>query len=393
MSAFVLVAILAQQAIHAAAPPPTPAAGPRGVREGNARFAQALYAELGKGDGNLCFSPYSISAAFGMLSAGARGETLAQVEKAFHLPPQAELHPAMKALRDELARRNGKAVELLTANALWAQSGYPVLPAFNETLKASHGAEMDTADFSREPEVSRLMLNRWVALQTRRKIKDLFPEGSITPATRLVLANAVFFEAAWVKKFKVEHTKAGVFHAPAGDVQAQMMSQTGHFLTGATKASRLIELPFAGGELVLTLAAARDGLAAVEKELASGDLLAALPTMKDARVALRMPRFKLATSADLIPALKALGVTSLFGKADLRGITESEPLTVSGVFHKAMIEIDEEGGRAAAATGIVIDSRSSPMKFDLDRPFLFLLRDRTTGTVLFLGRVTDPTKG
>jgi len=385
-----LVAFLAPLATHAAAPP---SADTRALRVGNARFAGALYGQLSKAEGNLCFSPFSISSALGMLSAGAKGETLAQLERAMHLPPQDKLHPAMKALREGLAtRRDG--IDLSVANAIWAQAGVPLRPAFTDLLKANHGAGLDMADFAQEPEVSRLMLNRWVSLHTRRKIHDLFPEGSIDPLTRLVLANAVYFKGDWSKKFDKAKTTKQTFHAPGGDVEVPTMTQYAPFAHGEAGAADVVELPFARGDLTLTIAVPKDGrkLADVERDFIDGKLLPALARLETTKVELSLPRFKASSALDLPAALKRMGVVDAFGpKADFSGIDGTKELELKRVFHKAVLEVNEEGGEGAAATGAVVGVRSLS-RFKVDRPFLFVLRDRKSGTVLFVGRVIDPTK-
>lgn len=384
--------------VLAVAPPRVkPSASPavtRPVVEGNTRFALSLYKEIRAQGGNLFFSPYSISTALSLTSAGARGKTLEQMTATLHLPDQKALHPGLAALGGELASRQGKGVELTTDNRVWLQAGHPVTDSFRDALKAS-GSVVETADFKGTPEIARDWINRRVARSTRKKVTDLLPAGSVTGDTRVVLANAVYFKGDWANKFKKEKTRPGTFTGPAGKVTVPFMVQTAELGKLELESSDVLELPYAGGELSMLIAVplADKTLANVEQELIGGKLTG-LPELPKIKVEVQLPKFKLTSSLQLPSTLRSMGMDEAFGPtADFSGIDGTKDLYLSGVFHKAFVDVNEEGTEAAASTGAVIKARSKPPVFRADQPFVFVIRDRKTGTVLFLGRVMDPSKG
>jgi serpin B len=395
MCAVLLASVLAPLAVFTAAPPVAPLAR-NALYEGNSRFAAKLYAQLRAREGNLCFSPYSLSSALAMVSAGARGDTLNQLQSALDFPPQEQLHPGMRALRLDLASRQRKGLELSVANAYWAQEGFAISPVLNATLRAYYAAKMENVDFAGEPQVSRLMINRWVSLQTRRKVDGLFPEGSITPLTRLVLANGTYFKGDWARKFQAKNTQPAAFRTPVGKVTVHMMNEHEWFPYATTAASRVVELPYVGEELSLAVAIPQSGkkLADVEKELVEGKLAAVLAKkLPRQKLDLYLPRFKVSSSLELPAVMRKLGAVDVFGdRADLSGINGKKDLYLSALVQKAMLEVNEEGSEAAAGSGGGIAPRSRT-EFTVNQPFVFLLRDRKTQTVLFMGRVVDPTKG
>jgi serpin B len=374
---------------------------------GNTEFALDLYQQLRTEDDNLFFSPYSISVAIAMTYAGARGQTERQVADALRYTlPQDTLHPAFNALDLELASRGegargrrGEPFRLHITNALWGQTGYSFLPEFLDLLAENYGAGMRLLDFSTRPEPSRTEINGWVADQTEQRIKDLIPSGVITTATRLVLTNAIYFDAAWESTFKKKATHAGEFRLLDGDeVRADMMHQSHRFPYAAGEGYQAIELPYDGGELSMVVLLPAEGrFAEFEESLDAEELAAILGDLAPTQVRLTMPRFKYGSAFRLKDALSAMGMADAFvrGVADLSGMDGTRSLFIQQVVHKALVRVDEEGTEAAAATAVAIALAAAPsqevVEVVIDRPFIYLIRDLETGTILFLGRVLDPT--
>ncbi len=374
---------------------------------GNTAFALDLYQQL-RGDGtNLFFSPHSISVALAMAYAGARDQTEQQMANVLHYTlPQERLHPALNALDLELASRgeaargrHGEPFRLHITNALWGQTGYSFLPDFLDLLARNYGAGMRLLDFETAPEPSRLTINDWVADQTEQKIKDLMPGGVITTTTRLVLTNAIYFDAAWESTFKKEATHRGEFTLLDGDtVSAEMMHQSHRFPYATGGGYQAVELPYDGGELSMVVLLPEEGrLAAFEESLDGEELTAILSDLTPTEVRLTMPRFKYESAFRLRDALSAMGMADAFdpGVADLSGMDGTRNLFIQEVVHKALVRVDEEGTEAAAATAVVVGITAAPaqpvVEVVIDHPFIFLIRDLKTGTILFLGRVLDPT--
>lgn len=367
------------------------------VVEGNNAFAFDLYARLKIKEGNLIFSPYSISTALAMTYAGARGETAAQMEKTLRFAlGQEKLHPAMADLVDDLNARGGEGeYELVVANRLWGQTGYRFLDPFLALNRAYYGAGLEQVDFARATEGARKTINAWVEKQTRDKIKELLKPRVITPLTTLVLTNAIYFKGSWANEFKKERTADAPFHVtPRETVAVPMMRQTVKFGYTETHGMQVLEMPYVGDDLsmVILLPRKADGLAEIEASLGCANLKTWVSRLRKQKVAVFMPRFKIEFGLDLAKTLKAMGMPLAFGGgADFSGMDGTRALYISAVIHKAFVDVNEEGTEAAAATAVVMTKNGSRTPvFRADRPFLFLIRDRATGSVLFIGRVTDP---
>jgi serpin B len=372
--------------------------------QGNNEFALELYQQLRGEDGNLIYSPYSVSQALAMTYAGARGETESQMAAALHfLLPQTGLHPAFNALSLELDRRADVGMDqaegafrLRIANALWGQKEYTFLPEFLDSLAENYAAGLSLLDFMKDPEAARILINQWVFDQTEEKIKDLLPTGSITPDTRLVLTNAIYFKAAWNTKFEDSRTSQQPFYKLDGSqVEAQMMGVQQRFRYLAGEGYQLVELPYVGNEMVMTLLVPDSGnFSAIEQSLSAAWLEDAHSRMGSFQVNLGLPKFQFEASFSLSEILKAMGMPAAFDDADFSGMTGTRGLAISEVIHKAFIAVDEEGTEAAAATAVIMVEAMAmpeePVRLTIDRPFIFLIRDRTTGTILFIGRVLEP---
>jgi serpin B len=380
-----------------------------GVARGNTAFALDLYGTLREGAGNLFFSPYSVSVALAMTREGARGETAREMDRTLHLPSggPGEGHAALaRALTPPLVRdgRGSDATEepaysLHIANSLWGQAGYAFLPAFPARLEQGYAAALFETDF-RDPGAARERINAWVQRETREKIKDLIPAGMPTPDTRLVLANAIHFKARWEEAFPERMTRDGPFTTASGvEVEVPTMERIGSYRHADSGDVQVLELPYRRGimTMVVVLQKEKDGLPAVEARLTPAALQGWLDALAVARVHVKLPRFSFTSAFELSRALSALGMRLAFerDRADFRGIVETEPLFVGAVIHKAFVAVDEKGTEAAAATAVVMRTgsappREDPLPFFADRPFLFFLLHPATGTLLFVGRVTNP---
>jgi serine protease inhibitor len=399
-----LPALLAPLALAAALPAVEPGrAAPEdtaAVVKGNNAFAFDLYGRLRETEGNLFFSPYSVEAALAMTSAGARGRTLEEMEKTLHYPPQEQLHPAFKALNARLNGEPGakRGYQLSTANRLWGRKGYGFRPEFLKVTKDHYGAGLEEVDFGGDAEGARKTINAWVEKETHDKIKDLLKPGAVKGGTRLVLTNAIYFKGDWRYQFKKDATREQPFTLADGkQVKAPLMQQKGRFRYGELGDVQVLELPYAGKELsmLVLLPKKADGLADLEKGLSADRLAAALGRLHEFEVEVTLPKFKTTSEFELAKELSELGMPTAFTpEADLSGISGGRDLYISQVVHKAFVEVNEEGTEAAAATAVVVDPTGAvPMPvFRADHPFVYLIRDNQTGAVLFLGRLSDPTR-
>ena len=379
---------------------------------GNNAFAFELYRALSGGDGNLFYSPFSISQALAMTSAGARGETQRQMaDTLHHRLPQSGLHPAFNALDRTLASRGqaprgapnnegeaGQYFRLNIANAIWGQDGYHFLPDFLDLLAENYGAGMMVSDFAGAPSEARVRINDWVAEETEGKIKDLLPPGVIDHTTRLVLTNAIYFNASWHWPFSPSRTEVRPFHlAGSGTVDVPMMTETyREYGYARGDGYQAVDVPYSWGEMSMTVLLPDQGttLEALEGSLDSEMLDRIIDGIVNDWVTLTMPLFEFESEFSLDKILAGMGMPDAFdGRADFSGMTGSRDLWISEVVHKAFVSVDEEGTEAAAATAVVMlesGPGKEPIAVTVDRPFIFLIRDNGTGTVLFLGRVSNP---
>ncbi len=410
--------------------------------DANGDFGFDLYRQLAaENEGqNLFLSPYSITTALTMALEGARTETAAEMGTMLRLPQQARrvgddaqsipwetslMHTGIADLSRRFNAKDKK-YELAVANAMWGEQSYPFRREFVDTIDGFYDSgALRMVNFKGNPNGERQRINRWVEDQTNERIKDLLPDGSIDSLTRLVLANAIYFKGDWKVQFKKERTRPGDFTTADGTKQKTPMmyqrfgkharylaiSADGTPFSTPKMTGRgqkvypdgdgflMVELPYVGDELSMVLIAPQkvNGLAALEKTLSSENLAAWTGRLEERNVNVRMPKFKLETSYQLTGTLPKLGMVRAFdsSRADFSGIGTSRDLYVSDVFHKAFVEVNEEGTEAAAATAVVIGARSArptpfTPSFNADRPFVFLIRDVKSGATLFLGRVTTP---
>ena len=368
---------------------------------GNTAFACDLYHQVQAVGGNLFCSPYSISAALAMTYSGARDATASEMAQAMHFPPDAQAlagsFAQLSGRFDAIAAR--KQVQLSVANSMWCERDYPFLDAFLNLNRRDYRAEIRSMDFAHEPEAARHEINSWVEQKTRDKIRDLLKAGQITSDTRLVLCNAVYFKGDWAKQFDPKATTQQPFFLSATrSNQVPMMSSKLSIRFRPLDGFNILELPYEGEELsmIILLPEAVDGLSAVESRLNANDwtnwtgTLSRSPKL-DAIV--ELPRFKLDCRLDLGPTLAAMGMPAAFGPgADFSGMTGKRDLFISAVVHQAFVEVNEQGTEAAAATGVVMmrSAMTRPTILRMDHPFLFAIVERQTGTILFLGRLANP---
>jgi serpin B len=373
--------------------------------EGNSAFAFELYQALKETDGNLFYSPFSISLALAMTYAGARGETEAQMAAVLRfLLDQSTLHPAFNQLDTELAGRgqgaqgkDGEGFRLNVVNAIWGQKDYEFLPPFLDVLAENYGAGLRILDFINAAERSRLTINEWVSQQTEGRIKDLIPPGRIDALVRLVLTNAIYFNAAWKYPFEKQMTANGPFYLiDGGQVNVPMMRQTESFGYTEVEGYQAIELPYDGDELSMVILLPEAGnFEAFEAGLQSQQVDAIINDLQNTEVALTMPKFEFDSEFSLKDTLAGMGMPIAFSpdEADFSGMRGNQELFISDVIHKAFLAVDEAGTEAAAATAVIMKNTAvpePPVQVTIDHPFIFLIRDIQTGTILFVGRVLNP---
>ena len=374
------------------------------LADGNVAFAFDLYRTLRSKDGNLFFSPHSISTALAMTYAGAAGDTARQMAATLHFTlPADRLHPALNAFALDLQARaeqdvEGTPFELRIANSLWGQDGFPFLAAFLDLLAENYGAGMRLVDYQTDPEGARNAINDWVSDETHDRIKDLIPQGVIDAMTRLVLANAIYFKAGWLNPFEETATGPEPFHLLDGSaVEIPMMHQSESYEYVTGDGYKAIELPYRHGNTSMLILLPDEGqFEAVEAQLNAEMMMDLLARMTHGQVNLGLPKFTYESEFNLNQALIDLGMTDAFdpGRADFSGMDGARDLYISDVLHKAFVSVDEQGTEAAAATAVIMELTSAPMgepiTFTVDRPFIYLIRDQQSGTILFLGRVMNP---
>lgn len=371
----------------------------------NNTFAFDLYAQLKSKQGNLFFSPYSISSALAMTAVGAAGKTKSEMDTVLHFNPDSSaLASGFAALNRQLitSKPSKDALpQLLLANSLWLQKGFPVLPAFTSLLANNFHNTTHEADFKNNPDEARKAINQWVLNETQSKIKDLFPAKSLDQNTRLVIASAIYMQAKWAKLFQKNATVTAPFHETKDSVvNVEMMTQTGFYRLLVHDQFALIEIPYAVESeqdpelaLLILLPDKNTELSPMEKEWLSDNLRGWMSLMESQNVKLSLPRFKMEEELALKEILQAMGMRQAFdGKADFSGINDDKNLMIDKVLHKAYIAVDEKGTEAAAATAVAIGLKSMrvttpPYHFLADHPFLFAILDKKTGSILFLGRL------
>jgi serpin B len=375
--------------------------GVESIVQANNQFALNLYANLRnkkKGE-NIFFSPYSISTALAMTYEGARSQTAREIQSVFHIPQDnAVRRSSIAAIYNRLNKKDAKHT-LRTANALWAQKDYPFLKEYLNTIEKYYAGHATNVDFAKKTEQARRTINAWVEERTENKIRDLFPKGSLTDLTRLVLTNTIYFKGNWLKQFDKKETREEEFRAgPGRNALVPMMRRTdekAEFNYAETEELKILEMLYDGKELsMLLLLPKSDNLESLEKSLTLENLNQWKKELKMQRVNVYMPRFTFNSKYFLNENLKEMGMPSAFSPnaADFSGLDGTKELYIQTVVHQAFVDVNEEGTEAAAATGIGVGIVMLPQipEFRADRPFIFLIQEKETGNILFLGRVINP---
>lgn len=393
-----------QPVVPTPAPNPTPSPildqANQTVVDSNTKFAIDMYNRMEK-DKNVFFSPYSISVALAMTMEGAKGQTLNEMKQVLHLN------------QDTSTIRNGflgiqytednQLFKLYSANALWVQKNYNLLPDFTTSVQRYYLGEDNNLDFIGDTENSRVTINKWVESKTNDKIKDLIPKvpEMITPSTRLVLTNAIYFNGTWVNKFEKEATIKQDFKVnPEKKVQADMMQQQDTFGYAETNDLQALKLDYEGGKISMLVLLPKTDFGSID--LSAENLKSINSKLERQLVNVYLPKFNLTYDMELSQTLKDMGMVQAFsGGADFSGMTTVESLQIGAVIHKAFVDVNEDGTEAAAATAVIMVATAMPVQphlppkvytFRADHPFVFLIQDDTTGSILFMGKIADPTQ-
>jgi len=374
----------------------------QGIQEvvnANNKFAFDLYSELNKSeDGNIFYSPYSISAALAMTYDGAKGQTADEMKSVFHFPESNILRPNFAAIYNDINKKD-KPYKLSTGNALWVQQDYQLLGEYLSTVEKYYGGKAANLDFAKEAEKSRQTINTFIEEQTDNKIKDLIPQGVLDASTRLILTNAIYFKGTWTWEFDKSDTREQDFRiTPTNIVKTPMMhmkNDKAKFNYADTGGLQILELPYKGDEISMLILLPTENLDAIELSLTAEKLKEYMDQMKETELdGIFLPKFEFDTKYFMKETLSKMGMPTAFGNADFSGMTGKKDLLIDFVIHQAYVKVDEEGTEAAAATAVGMRLRSAGRRttFRADHPFIFIIQEKKTGNIVFLGRVIDPTK-
>ena len=374
--------------------------GIKDVVNANNKFAFDLYSQLDKSEnGNLFYSPYSISAALAMTYEGAEGKTAEEMKSVFHFPESNILRPNFAAIYNDI-NKGVEDYELKTGNALWVQQDFPFLADYKNRVEKYFGGKAANLDFVKETEKSRQTINSFIGEQTNNKIKDLIPTGFLNAMTRLVLTNAIYFKGTWQWEFDTSDTRDSEFKiTPTNIVKTPMMNMDPDkvsFNYADTGDLQILELPYKGDEISMLVLLPSENLDAIENTLTAEKLNEYKSKMKETKLdSISLPKFEFDTKYFMNDVLSALGMPTAFSEsADFSGMTGKKDLFISFVIHQAYVKVDEKGTEAAAATAVGMELTAVMPRnvFRADHPFIFLIQDEGTGNILFFGRMVDPTK-
>ncbi|MDD3777973.1 MAG: serpin family protein [Patescibacteria group bacterium] len=383
------------------------------VVNANNQFAFDLYSELNKSqNGNIFYSPYSISAALAMTYEGAKGQTADEMKSVFHFPENNILRPNFAAIYNEINKGNN-AYELRTGNALWAQYDYKFLEDYTSRVEKYYGGKVANLDFKTETEKSRQTINSFIEEQTNDRIKDLIPSGILDPMTRLVLTNAIYFKGTWEWEFDESDTREQDFKITSTNtVKIPMMYMKPDKTTfnyADLEKLQILELPYKGEKISMLILLPKQGedydyetrerivsdYTLKDIEISSEKLNEYKSQMKETKLdSISLPKFEFDTKYFMKDTLSAMGMPTAFGAADFSGLDGTTSLQISQVIHQAFVKVDEKGTEAAAATSVIMEKTAMMPRnvFRADHPFIFAIQEKDTGNILFLGRMIDPTK-
>jgi serpin B len=364
---------------------------------GSNQFAFDFYSQITASGKNIFFSPYSISVALGMTFEGARGKTAEEMQSVLHFPNDDTVRRSAFAWLYNDMNKEEKEYILSTANALWASESYKFLDEYFDVIEKFYMGKVTNMDFINEAEESRQTINTWVEEQTNGKIKDLLKKEHVTAMTRLILTNAIYFKGNWVKQFNEKNTKESDFRVDSEKtVKVPMMSMRDEtFNYTATQNLQILELPYQGEDLSMLIILPWEGkMDSVEESLTLENLASWRNNLREQKIDIYIPKFKFETRYDMGDTLKEMGMPTAFspGGADFSGMDGSKRLFIDFVIHQGFVEVNEKGTEAAAATAVGMVETSIPNTFNADHPFIFLIQDRDSGNILFMGKVSDPSK-
>ncbi|BDT11188.1 MAG: serpin family protein [Arthrospira platensis PCC 7345] len=362
----------------------------------NNQFALDLYNQLKKEiSGNLFFSPYSLSTAMAMTYEGSRNQTAMQISQVFHFhQPPGSLYPEFTSLVNDIKSRNSS--QLYLVNRLWGQSGYRFQEPFLQITKNHYNAPLTQVDFRGNHEESRQTINDWISQETNHKITDLIAPGTLDVFTRLILTNAVYFAGDWLSPFPEKYTQDGIFNLPSGETISVPMMHHPNVSIGyhSLPEVKIIELPYADGNLsmIILLPAEGTDLPTFADNMTIANLQNWLQNLEYVNLQIWLPKFNFSSSFNLKSTLSYMGMESAFTEiADFSGISSEKPFFLYDVVHQAFVNVDEKGTEASAATGVIAGSRSSIRdRIHINRPFMFIIREFDSGTILFMGSVVNP---
>lgn len=372
---------------------------PSKIVKGNNRFCFKLFSDLARKEkGNILFSPFSVYTAFAMVYEGASGKTKEEMETVFNFVKEgSERRGPWEKLLDRINKK-GKDYQLFTANALWIQKDFKVLPDYTTTIEKFYKGMVSNIDFFGATERSRQTINKWVEEKTNNKIKELFRPGTLNQLTRLVLTNAIYFKGEWLKQFEKEDTKEEDFWvSKERSVKVPMMRITGQnakFNYAETEGLQILEMDYKGNDISMIVLLPKGDIELLEKSLTEENLRNWISRLREERIDVYFPKFKITKRYTLNDIIQEMGAKSAFipGKADFSKINGTKELYIQIAVHQAFIEVNEEGTEAGGATGIGIGITAVPIKkvFRTDHPFIFIIQEKGTGTILFLGKVVNP---
>ncbi len=367
------------------------------VRGDDSAFALKLYHRLAATEGNVACSPHSISTALGMAFKGARAETASVMAATLGVPADpaeydAQMTARIRSLR-EISSFGGPRMQI--SNRMWPQEGFYIREVYENALQQVFDADIQPVDFKADAEAARQTINSWIGLATAGRIRELLPAGALNALARLVLTNTIWFKGKWAKAFAETDTREELFHSGSAPVKVPMMKQNGEFLYADAASFQALEMPYIGERvaMLLLLPRERDGISDLEQKLDETLLKQCIDNLKKTQVDVSIPRFTAQQNAGLKEVLSEMGMGIAFSaRADFSGITGEPELFISDVIHSALVEVNEEGTEAAAATAVVMvktAARRQPV-FRADHPFIYIIRDRQTGAILFMGRLVRP---
>lgn len=371
------------------------------VVDANNQLALDLYSKYKLEEGNLFFSPYSISSALAMTYEGAKGQTAEEMQAVLHFPDDKDkIRSDFVSIYNELNKAD-KSYNLTTANALWAQEDYPFVDEYFNVVDEYYDGKVTNLDFKTNTENSRITINNWVEDKTNDKIKDLIPAGILDSTTRLVLTNAIYFKANWSNQFDAEDTRDGEFKLSSGQgVDAQMMHKTSSYNYGETNNLQILEMDYLGNELsMLIILPKGNNVNQIENIFSKEKLIDWKNDMQTEKVRVTLPKFKFETKYFMADDLKEMGMPTAFKypDADFTGMSSTDELYIGEVIHQTFVEVAEYGTEAAAATAVIMKAGSAgpteePKIFNADHPFIFIIQQKDSENILFMGRMSDPSE-